>query len=95
MTPPLHFVLNSAASASASASKPPPSDAGMVTGLLAEAAAPPPPPLGWPAVGVWNDSLPDLPQSSGGNLPHSPMLGNGYLGAMIGTNRVGAPLILK
>lgn len=69
----------------------------LLLGLWAHASssstAPPPAPLGWPTVGVWNGSLPELPQSSAGNLPHSPMLGNGYLGAMLATNRVGAPVI--
>eukprot|EP01050_Picozoa_sp_SAG11_P024768 SAG11_NODE_5372_length_1580_cov_2.704929_1_plen_108_part_00 len=46
----------------------------------------------WPAAGVWNDSLPDLPQTSAGNLPHSPMLGNGYLGVMLATNRLEASI---
>lgn len=51
-------------------------------------------PWGSPTVGTWTGSqLPHLPQTSSGNLPHSPMLGNGYLGAMISTNRVGPPLV--
>ena len=59
----------------------------------AQAPPAPPAPLGWPTVGVWNGSLPSLPQTSGGNLPHSPMLGNGYMGVQLATARATAPIV--
>jgi hypothetical protein len=63
--------------------------------LLALAGCGPADPSEWSTtVGVWNGSLPDLPQTSAGNLPHSPMLGNGYLGVMLSNNRL-APAISR
>ena len=46
-----------------------------------------------PTVGVWNGSLPALPQTTGGNLPHSPMLGNGYMGVQLSTDRASPSIV--
>ena len=48
---------------------------------------------GWPTVGIWNGSLPALPQTSAGNLPHSPMLGNGYMGVQLATARASDSIV--
>ena len=46
-----------------------------------------------PTIGTWNGSLPTLPQTSAGNLPHSPMLGNGYMGVQLATARASASIV--
>jgi len=71
-----------------------------VAAAAAAAAKPPPPPPGTstsytPTVGIWNgtDSLPALPQASRANLPHSPMLGNGYMGVQLATARADPSIV--
>ncbi len=70
--------------------------AAVSCGKIAIAAPPPPPAGSWtPTVGVWNgsDSLPALPQTSRANLPHSPMLGNGYMGVQLATARADPSIV--
>ena len=56
-------------------------------GVLFGRASAAPTPWGSPTVGRWTGALPSLPQTSAGFLPHSPMLGNGYMGAMLTDQR--------
>jgi hypothetical protein len=75
----LVLVTASAAAAAAGAGKPGPGPGSFPAGAG-----------NWtPTVGVWNgsDSLPALPQASRANLPHSLMLGNGYMGVQLATAR--------
>ena len=46
-----------------------------------------------PTMGRWNGSLPGLPQTTAGFLPHSPMVGNGYMGVQLATNRASAAIV--
>ena len=63
----------------------------LASGLAAAASTTPP--VASSTIGTWTGALGGLPQSTGGNLPHNPLLGNGYMGVQIASTRAGAPCL--